>query len=228
MASRDAWVFRQGRLWAADLTAPTSGPLAARLPARIGPVEGDAIPDLVSVVRQMDPITPDALARRFESGCQCFAAWVDGSVAAYGWLTRGPEWVGEFERRLNVQADEAYIWDCATVPAYRRQRLFTVLVSHVAAHLRQEGLRRLWIIGLVVAPPLIRAVAAAGFEPVMGLTYLRLGKRRALLTARLPGAASPQVQAACRLLQAEGEQAVGPLIVGNSSRPRPPDTHFDR
>ncbi len=228
MASHDPWIFRRGSLWAADLTAREVGSSPASLPASISPIRPDTFPRLVSAAGQMDPIAPDALAKRLAIGRQCFAAWIGDSVAAYGWVTRGPEWVSEFERELNVLAGEAYLWNCATVPHYRRHRLFSAVISQVAETLRQEGLKRLWIIGMLTATAMLHSVGSAGFEPVLGLTYVRLFNKRMLLTTPVRGASPGQIEAARRLLRGPREQAVGPLIVGNSSRPRPPDTHFDR
>ncbi len=228
MSSKSPWIFRRGTLWSAELTQRTTGPVASYVPAEFRQVQPASIPQLVATARQMDPIVPGALARRFEIGRRCFAAWVDGSIAAYGWLTHGPEWVGEFERELHVPDGEAYIWDCATLPRYRRQRLFSALLGYVTDQLRREGLRRLWIIGLVVAPSIVRSVEAAGFEPVLRLAYLRLLDKRILLTAPVRNIPPQHLSAARRLLKTGHERAYGPLIVGNSARPRPPDTHFDR
>jgi hypothetical protein len=181
---------------------------------------------LITAACQHDPINPRALLRRIETGRQCFAAWVDGCVAAYGWVTHGPEWVGEFERELQVQDGEAYIWDCATLPKYRHQRLFSGLLRYMITHLWQQGLERVWIIGLAAPLSILQGVTAAGFDPVVRLTYLRLLDKRHLLTTSFTGVSDDQLSAARRLLTSEKDRAFGPLIVGNSRRPTLPDTHY--
>lgn len=181
----------------------------------------------MATVKQMDPIIPEAIARRFELGRQCFTARVEGVIAAYGWLTHGPEYVGEFERLLQVRPGEAYIWDCATLPAFRRQRLFSALLAEITARSRRAGLRTLWIIGVTAAEEINQAVVEAGFQPALRLTYLRLGQLPLLMLNPAPGASVQQIASARRLLQAEDERSFGPLLMGNSSRPRPPDTHYD-
>lgn len=228
MASHDAWVFRQGVLWSAELNKPQDRPIAAKVPAKFGQLQPGSFAQLIDAVGRMDPITPAALASRLEAGRQCFAGWVSDSVAAYGWLTRGPEWVGEFERELNVLQGEAYIWDCATVPEHRRQRLFSGLIAHVANQLRHEGLHRLWIIATINTPSMNRNVVAAGFAPILNLTYVRLYDKRFLLAMPAAGTSSHDIAAGRRLLKDQAEQALGPLIVGNTKRPVPPEMHFDR
>lgn len=228
MSTRDPWVLQRGVLWTVGLGRPVARSVSALVPARFDQVLRDDVPELIACACRMDPIGPDALLRRLDAGRQCFAAWVDGSLAAYGWLTRGPEWVGEFERELSLGQDEAYIWDCATTPEHRRQHLFGALLSYMAVRLRVQGVRRLWIISLNAPRPLLNGVAAASFQPVLYMTYLRLYNRRALLTDALPGASRQDVADARRALRPGSDLTLGPLIVGSSSRPIPPDTHFDR
>ncbi len=225
MATRSVWTFRRGDVWAAELTGRRVRDLRPRVRTEFAEVLAAHFPRLLAAVQQMDPISPDALAKRFELGRQCFAAWVDDSVAAYAWLTRGAEWIGEFERRLEVAEGEAYIWDCATVPAYRRRRLFSALISHVADELSREGLQRLWIISRMDAAPVNRAVERAGYTRITRLIYLRIGGYKFLAVTPGTDVSRAQVCAARRLLGAEGERTLGPLLVGNTARREPPETH---
>jgi GNAT superfamily N-acetyltransferase len=227
MATKDHWKFQRGTLWSVELKDLDLRLVEANLPVEFSQIEKDSLPWLLATVEQMDPIAPEALARRFETGRRCFVARVEGLVAAYGWVTLGPEFVGEFERELQVREGEAYVWDCATLPKYRRQRLFSALLSSLTGQLRQEGLNRIWIIGLTVAREINFGVAAAGFRSMMHLTYLRLIDRRVLALYPHQGVAASQIASTRRLLQMEGERAFGPLLVGNSRLPVPPETHFD-
>jgi GNAT superfamily N-acetyltransferase len=226
MAFQDRWAFERGMLWSADLTKLNGSPVEAEIPAELSQLGVDMLPRLLAAVEQMDPIAPEALARRFDLGCRCFAAQVDGTIAAYGWVTCGPEFVGEFERRLQVRKGEAYIWDCATLPGYRRQRLFSALLAHIILRLHSEGWQRLWIIGLNAALEINSGVAEVGLEPILRLTYLRLFERRVMMLSPVQSATLRQLASARRLLKLEGEHDIGPLLVGNSTHPKPPDTHY--
>lgn len=227
MASKNRWVFHQGILWTAELNEMHASPFGARIPASFGRVHEGMVPQLLRATRQMDPIAPEAIWRRFEMGSQCFVARVDGSIVAYGWLTRGPEWIGEFERQLLIPEDEAYIWDCATLPAFRRQRFFSALLGHIVDQLKQEGVQRLWIISVRVVPALARGLEAAGFQPLVSLSYLRIIDRHLLLATPQKGVTARQLASARHLLKRDSEKAYGRLLAGNSSRPTLPDTHFD-
>lgn len=226
MAPKDRWFFQRGVLWLANLRNLNSIPVEAHVPTKFSRLEGDALPRLMTTVSQMDPISPAAIARRFDAGSWCFAAWVGGSIAAYGWVTRGPEYVGEFERQLRIREDEAYIWDCATLPNYRRQRLFTSLLGYITRQLQREGNQQAWIIGLTAALEINSGVAEIGFQPLLRLTYLRVVNKRMLVLTPVQDATAEQLDSARRLLKAKGEQEFGRLLVGNSVRPQPPATHY--
>ena len=107
----------------------------------------------------------DLVAARLERGCRCFVITRGVELAAYGWLSVGPEWIGELDLEITPGAGEGYVWNCLTIPAYRRQGLFRALLAGIGAAARGAGLRRLWIGS--VAIPAERAVGPSGFRPAM-------------------------------------------------------------
>ena len=124
MASQNKWAIQRGALWMMDLQGAGAHPVAPRVRADFSEVRRESAQHLLTTVSQMDPIAPAAILNRFGIGRRCFAGWVDGSITTYGWITEGPEWVGEFERELNIVEHEAYIRNCATLPQHRKRRLF--------------------------------------------------------------------------------------------------------
>ena len=102
---------------------------------------------------------------RFARGCRCFAVMLDGSLAGYGWLSTGPEWIGELQLEIRPRPGEGYVWNCATLPAHRRKGGFRSLLLGISAAARQGGLKRLWIGS--VAIPAERAVGPSGFRPAL-------------------------------------------------------------
>jgi GNAT superfamily N-acetyltransferase len=105
---------------------------------------------------------------RFARGCRCFAVMTDGSVAGYGWLSTGPEWIGELQLEISPALGEAYVWNCVTLAEHRRKGIFRSLLGGVVETARGEGMKRLWIGS--VAIPAEKAVAASGFRPAMRFT----------------------------------------------------------
>ena len=188
------WAFERGTLWARECDGKGAVLVAPKIRATLGEVYSEAADELATAMGFAD--SAQAL-RRFGGGRRCFVARVDGSIATYGWVSRGVERIGELERTLRMEPAEAYIWDCATLPHYRGQRLYCALLSHIAATLCHDGAQRLWIGAALSNTPSIRGFAAAGFQPVLRLTYLRLLGVRHLQIVGAPTAA-PELVARAR------------------------------
>lgn len=112
----------------------------------------------------------DLVALRLRRGCRCFAAWEGEAVLGYGWLSTGPEWIGEVGLELTPGPGEAYIWNCVTLPAHRFRGVFRGLVTGICEQARREGLRRLWIASL-------RGTAEAALRPPGFQPALRIQRR---------------------------------------------------
>lgn len=223
---RDIGAFRRGTLWMADLKALRSRTsFSSRVPATFAQVQAERMGQVLAAVSQMDPITPGALRRRLDSGSRCYGAWLGESVVSYGWLTFGPEWVGEFERELQIPAGDAYVWDCATLPDYRRMGLFSGLLAFMVSDLLHEELEHLWIISVISAPAIARSLRAAGFQPVANLTYLRVFNLCSLLMRPASDTASEHFAAARQVFAGGNEVAYGTLLVSKSGYAKPPVTH---
>lgn len=152
----------------------------------------------------------DLVATRLARGCRCFVALESGMVVAYGWLSSGPEWIGELGLELMPAPGEAYIWNCATLPAHRRKGLFSAVLRWMAAQGRREGLVRLWIGSVEI--PAEKAVGGAGFTPTLRFEVDPHGKLRRLEVSAVDGADPGLVMAARRRLGEDG----APLKLGLS------------
>jgi GNAT superfamily N-acetyltransferase len=109
----------------------------------------------------------DLVTPRMGRGCRAFAGWIDGRPAGYGWLTAGPEWIGEADAEILPGPGEAYLWNCVTSPEHRLQGVFRGLVAHVCAVAAAEEMPRLWIASLSGTAE--SAVEELGFRPVLRL-----------------------------------------------------------
>jgi ribosomal protein S18 acetylase RimI-like enzyme len=195
MVSADNDPRRAGTIWALDLVEPIS-PLAARIPAAFQRLESGSLPALSS---NLDGEAAAEFGRRLAAGKRSYAACVAGGLAAYGWVSFGEEFVGELNLRLHLLPGEAYIWDCATLPAFRRNRLYSALLSYIVAQLRQEGLHRVWIGADLDNLPSQRGIARAGFRHVADLLIERVLAMRLAWVQGCPGVAEPLVAEARRV-----------------------------
>jgi ribosomal protein S18 acetylase RimI-like enzyme len=155
-----------GRLWRFFLDAPPPS-VAPRGPAFLHPIaEAD-----VAVLAQAMRAPADAVHDRLRSGRRAHAAWVAGNLAAYCWASFADEPIGEQGLTLRLRPGEAYLWDCATLPAYRRQGLYTALLAYSLAALRDMGLRSVWIGADLDNIASHVGIERAGFVPVADLYH---------------------------------------------------------
>ncbi|RPI25243.1 MAG: GNAT family N-acetyltransferase [Chloroflexota bacterium] len=186
-----------GTLWALDYEQPTPRVREALVPAVFTWLGPETI---LTAARVMDFSDPAGLQRRFSSGRRCLCAVLYGKIAAYGWVTFDEEQIGEMGMVIRLKPGEAYIWDCVTLPQYRRKGFYTALLTHVVAGLRQEGIGRIWIGTDLDNVPSLRGIARAGFSPVVDIAQTGSG---GLATARFyerPGASDKLIAAARQAL----------------------------
>ncbi len=93
------WAFERGTLWARECNGNGAVLVAPKIRATLGEVYSEAAGELATAMGFAD--SAQAL-RRFSDGRRCFVARVDGSIATYGWVSRGVERIGELERTLHM------------------------------------------------------------------------------------------------------------------------------
>jgi GNAT superfamily N-acetyltransferase len=168
--------------------------------------------DIDDLAVAMNLPSPETIRQRLQGSRRCFILKVGAQIATYGWVTRGAECVGELERQFHLHDDEAYIWDCGTVPAWRGQRCYSALLSQIIYRLHHEGIPRLWIGASRQNQPSIRAFANAGFKAVLDVTYHRFYRLTLMWIHQAPR--QPLVSAGYRILLNEHERQFGQLFIG--------------
>ena len=211
MDGRARSTYEHGALWTLDLQAPLPAAVTPLCPATFAEAGREETAALAAAMG-----LPDAgeIRRRFAAGRRCFVERCDGRLAAYGWVSTGPEHVGEMERTFRVPDDEVYIWDCATLPEFRGRRLYSALLSGILVRMRADGVPRAWIGAGLVNRPSVRGIVNAGFQPVVQVVYARRLALHVLRISGEPGAPRPLVRAARRIVLTGREWALGPLVVG--------------
>ena len=183
MASAGNDPRRSGTIWVLELDEPTPV-ITPGLPAafcRVGPESVHALVNAAGVDNSAE------ILKRFESGRRCYAAWVEGKLAAYGWVSLDEEFIGELSLRIKLVQGEAYIWDCATLPEFRNQRLYSALLVHIIGELRSEGLCRAWIGADLDNEASQRGISNAGFHHVADLVVSRVLAMRLVYVQGQPG-----------------------------------------
>lgn len=159
----------------------------------------------------------EAVLQRMAREARAWAGWAGGSIACYGWVSAGSErgtYVGELERAIRLPPGEAYVWDCLTLPAYRRLGLYTSLLTQIARAMHAEGFGRLWIGSSLGNRPSIRGFERAGFRPILQVIYGRAGCTSVFVSRPHRGAHGDRVAAARAVLARPDERRAGPLAIG--------------
>ncbi len=183
MASGKGDSRRAGTIWLRDLDEPLPvlRPLLDAAFCRVPPQ------DIARLAQAMGQNNEQDLLSRFERGCQCYAAWVNGKLGAYGWVSFHTEYVGELNLQVQLLSDEAYVWDCFTLPTFRQQGLYSSLLSYILRQLRDVGMHRAWIGADADNIPSQRGIARAGFEIVADTVIARALAMRLVWVQGRPG-----------------------------------------
>lgn len=183
MASAQNDPRHAGIIWATDLYQPRPA-LAPAVPTdfrQLGPASAELLTSAMKA-----PAVQEVL-RRFRSGGRCYTAWVDGHLAGYGWVSFKEEYVGEFNLRVRLLPGEAYIWDCFTLPAFRRLGLYSALLSQVLCDLEAGPVCRVWIGTDADNIASQRGIARAGFRAVADMVLARVLAMRLVWVQGRPG-----------------------------------------
>jgi len=161
---------RAGTIWALNVDAPLPvvTPSVAATFRRVGPES------ILPLEAALGHEAAAEMLARFAAGRFCYAAWVEGRVASYGWVSFDEELVGELNLRLRLLPGEAYIWDCVTAQPFRQHGLYTSLLGHIVTELRALPVCRAWIGANLENVPSQRGIARAGFRHVADLLVARV------------------------------------------------------
>jgi GNAT superfamily N-acetyltransferase len=202
------WAFERASVWERQVGgggAPLPGPAAS--------VQGVGRLHARELSRAMGQRNLGLVLRRLGRGVRAYAAWRDGAIACYGWVSFASECVGELERPIHPGAGDAYVWNCVTLPEHRRHGLYAGLLQAIAERMGAEGVRRLWIGATLAGRRSVRGFRAAGFRPALRATYVRVGPLSVLRVT--PDRALPEelAEAARGLLRQPDDREWAGLLV---------------
>lgn len=173
---------RAGTIWMLNLDEAT--PIVTpRVHAEFRRVTPDLMPALSAISGR------DASAefrQRFEMGRHCYGAWAEGQPVAFGWVSYSDEQIGELNLRIKLLPGEVYIWDCTTAPDFRRNGLYSALLSYIIGELRTQQICRAWIGADLDNVASQKGIARAGFHHVANLVIERVVAMRQVWVTGLP------------------------------------------
>jgi len=135
----------------------------------VEPPEGDFL------IASLAGLPTEEVARRRAEGHRPYVISVDGEPAGYGWVATRTCGIGELGFGFYLPAGNRYLWDFATLPAFRGRGIYPALLSEIV---RREcpPATRLWIIHAPENLPSGVGINRAGFEPVAELSFDAAGE----------------------------------------------------
>jgi GNAT superfamily N-acetyltransferase len=149
--------------------------------------QGDALPALpplpgfraattddTALVARLNALTRAEVRERLAGHHRPYVALLGDEPAAYGWVAGAGASIGELGVSLTLPRGDRYLWDFATLPAWRGRGLYPHLLQAIIAA-ESPPAARLWIIHAPENPASARGITKAGFAPVGELSFRARG-----------------------------------------------------
>lgn len=111
---------------------------------------------------------------RLCTGHRPYIARLGDLPVAYGWVATTGATIGELGVSFALPHRDRYLWDFATLPAWRGRGIYPRLLQAIVAA-ESAGADRLWIIHAPENPASARGIARAGFVPIGELSFRAAG-----------------------------------------------------
>lgn len=113
-------------------------------------------------------------ARR-AAGHRAYGAYLHGTPVGYGWVATRAAEIGELGLTFSLPAGNRYLWDFATLPAWRGRGLYPRLLQGILQAERHSA-DRFWILHAPENLPSGAGIGRAGFQPVGELSFDAAGR----------------------------------------------------
>ena len=118
-----------------------------------------------SLIATLAGIAPYEAAMRMQDGHLLYLGWLDQQPVAYGWSAVQRAEIGEIGCSFVIPDSDRYLWDFATLPAWRGCSLYPRLLQAILAA-ESNAAERFWIAYLPQNHASERGIVKAGFRPV--------------------------------------------------------------
>ncbi|MFQ5894318.1 MAG: GNAT family N-acetyltransferase [Nitrospinota bacterium] len=166
-----AFLYRDTRLCLYDFIFPGEiPPVEARVPLRLATI-GAGSPELELIASVQGR---RRVERRLGRRELCFAALHRERVISYIWLSQATVGIEEVDLSIEVQPDEAYLYNAFTLEAWRGRNLYPAVLRGTLEYCQKRGLSRALIFVAEDNHPSRRGVVKAGFTLFQTITCHRV------------------------------------------------------
>ena len=145
-------------------------------PPALPPLPGfrAAATDDVALVARLNALDEGEVRARLAGHHRPYVAALGGEPVAYGWIAGAGATIGELGVSFTLPRGDRYLWDFATLPAWRGRGTYPHLLRAIVAAESPPAARH-WIIHAPENPASARGITKAGFAPVGELSFRARG-----------------------------------------------------
>jgi GNAT superfamily N-acetyltransferase len=135
---------------------------------------GDPLPDLpslqafsihistdIELIARLTGLTQQEIRTRFQQANHIYIAFIAETPVAYGWVGERTAGVREIELSFTLAAQNSYLWDFQTFPAWRGRGVYPHFLQAI---IRQEMAERFWILYEPGNTAAAHSIEKAGFH----------------------------------------------------------------
>lgn len=161
------------------------------------------------ILAQLAHLSLAEVEQRLHQGHRPYVGWLEGQPVAYGWVATQQAHIGELDVTITLPPTERYLWDFATLPAWRGRGLYPRLLQAI---LRAEVAEaaHFWIIAAPENRASTAGIAKAGFTSIAHLSFQRMGEPGLIAIDGDERAAAAAALLQVPLLTADPQQALAP------------------
>jgi GNAT superfamily N-acetyltransferase len=169
--------------------------------------QGDPLPELpplpslsvcanhtVPLLAQLVQVSEEEIQSRLQTGHTAFLAYWDEEPVAYGWVATQEATIGEVSLSFSLETTDHYLWDFATLPAWRGHGIYPHLLQQIIQQ-QSDQVARFWILFAPENRASAAGILKAGFRLVTEISFTR---ERTVSAAALES--SERAQSGARLL----------------------------
>lgn len=131
--------------------------------------------DDAAMLAQLANLEITEVERRLHEGHRPYVAWLNDQPTAYGWMATQTAHVGELDITITLSPTYRYLWDFATLPAWRGRGIYPRLLQAILMKERAT-VERFWIIAAPENQASSAGISKAGFTSIAHLSFQRQGQ----------------------------------------------------
>lgn len=141
------------------------------------------------ILARLNDLSLSEIRRRLRAGHQPYLAYLGGTPVAYGWVATHQAQIGELDLAFTLPGTHRYLWDFATLPAWRGQGIYPHLLQAILLAESNQA-NHFWIIYAPENHPSGTGIHKAGLTSIGKLSFQGNGQAGLVPLSRIDRAST--------------------------------------